>query len=188
MANSYLDKTGLARLWEKIKSIVPTKISDLENDSDFATNSGTLSTVYANQTNNNEITLTDVAVIGYITSESKQLQFYIPYNVISGHVVINDLSLVVRAGSGQEYPYEASGNSNNVYTRLGSAPVSVWENGRTKRTNGVETLTAYVKPRSGIKVNVAFKNSLRKSQSSTVVNNNSVVAVNITASITLEEY
>ena len=39
MPNSYLDKTGLTRLWEKIKDIIPTKTSDLTNDSDYLTSS-----------------------------------------------------------------------------------------------------------------------------------------------------
>lgn len=34
---SYLDKTGLNTLWTKIKSIVPTKTSDLQNDSGYLT-------------------------------------------------------------------------------------------------------------------------------------------------------
>lgn len=34
---SFLDATGLARLWAAIKAIVPTKTSDLTNDSGFIT-------------------------------------------------------------------------------------------------------------------------------------------------------
>ena len=37
MANKYLDNTGLSYLWGKIKAIVPTKVSDLTNDSNYAT-------------------------------------------------------------------------------------------------------------------------------------------------------
>lgn len=34
--NTFLDKTGLQRLWGKIKALVPTKVSELENDSGYA--------------------------------------------------------------------------------------------------------------------------------------------------------
>lgn len=34
---NYLDKTGLATLWGKIKSLIPTKISEFENDSEYIT-------------------------------------------------------------------------------------------------------------------------------------------------------
>lgn len=37
MAINYLDKTGLGTLWGKIKALVPTKVSDLNNDSGFQT-------------------------------------------------------------------------------------------------------------------------------------------------------
>ena len=37
MATSYLDKTGLTYLWGKIKNQIPTKTSDLTNDSNFVT-------------------------------------------------------------------------------------------------------------------------------------------------------
>ena len=33
--NTFLDKTGLAHLWEKIKAKIPTKTSQLTNDSGF---------------------------------------------------------------------------------------------------------------------------------------------------------
>ena len=37
MANKYLDNTGLSYLWEKVKALIPTKTSDLQNDSGLAT-------------------------------------------------------------------------------------------------------------------------------------------------------
>ena len=37
MVTNYLDKTGLGTLWGKIKALVPTKVSDLNNDSGFQT-------------------------------------------------------------------------------------------------------------------------------------------------------
>lgn len=37
MATNYLDKIGLERLWSKIKSALPTKVSDLTNDEQYQT-------------------------------------------------------------------------------------------------------------------------------------------------------
>ena len=37
MAINYLNKTGLGELWGKIKGLIPTKVSDLNNDSGFQT-------------------------------------------------------------------------------------------------------------------------------------------------------
>lgn len=45
MSLSYLDKTGLADLWAKIKGIIPTKTSELTNDSGYTDNTGTVRSV-----------------------------------------------------------------------------------------------------------------------------------------------
>ena len=37
MANKYLDDSGVSYLWGKLKARVPTKVSDLTNDSGFIT-------------------------------------------------------------------------------------------------------------------------------------------------------
>lgn len=34
----YLDKTGLTYVWSKIRGLIPTKTSDITNDSDYTTN------------------------------------------------------------------------------------------------------------------------------------------------------
>lgn len=38
----FIGTTGLLYLWNKIKSIIPTKVSDLTNDSGFTSNTGTV--------------------------------------------------------------------------------------------------------------------------------------------------
>lgn len=67
MATNYLDKTGLGTLWGKIKALVPTKVSDLNNDSGFQTQAqvnaliaaaGDDDTTYAISISGNVITLT----------------------------------------------------------------------------------------------------------------------------------
>lgn len=54
---NYLDKAGLSTLWSKIKGIIPTKTSDLTNDSGFVTTD--TNTTYMISRSNNVITLTD---------------------------------------------------------------------------------------------------------------------------------
>lgn len=54
MATNYLDKTGLGTLWGKIKGLIPTKTSDLVNDSDFMSGMTILS--YGHSTWNDFIT------------------------------------------------------------------------------------------------------------------------------------
>jgi hypothetical protein len=49
MANKYLDNTGLAYLWETIKAIIPTKTSELTNDSHLATQEFVINLVSGNQ-------------------------------------------------------------------------------------------------------------------------------------------
>lgn len=53
---NYLDKTGLGEFWAKIKGIVPTKVSDLTNDSGYVTTD--TNTTYTISRSNNVITLT----------------------------------------------------------------------------------------------------------------------------------
>lgn len=53
---NYLDKTGLTTLWGKIKALVPTKTSDLTNDSGFVTTD--TNTTYTVSMSGRVITLT----------------------------------------------------------------------------------------------------------------------------------
>lgn len=52
---NYLDKAGVGNLWNKIKGIVPTKVSDLTNDSGYVTTD--TNTTYTISRFNNVITL-----------------------------------------------------------------------------------------------------------------------------------
>lgn len=56
MSIKYLDATGLTSVWAKVKGIVPTKTSDLTNDSGFITTDD--DTTYSISISNNVITLT----------------------------------------------------------------------------------------------------------------------------------
>ena len=53
---NYLDKSGLGEVWAKIKGIIPTKTSDLTNDSGFVTTD--TNTTYTISMTGNVITLT----------------------------------------------------------------------------------------------------------------------------------
>lgn len=131
------------------------------------------------------INIDQMPCAGYLSNSSKQLVFFIPHNVTSGTATLVKLALCIRGGSGQEYLYEASGSNNTTYTQLGTSPVVVWENSRTKRTNGIENVAIWVRRASGFKVAVNFKNTLRKSNSTTVAQNNTPYAVSVIATIQL---
>lgn len=51
----YLNSSGLSSLWAKIKGIIPTKTSDLTNDSEFITNDDIIANI-TKTTSNAEIT------------------------------------------------------------------------------------------------------------------------------------
>lgn len=53
---NYLDKAGLTTLWSKIKDAIPTKTSDLTNDSGFITSD--TNTTYSISMSGNVITMT----------------------------------------------------------------------------------------------------------------------------------
>lgn len=50
MAKKYLDLTGLSTFWTKAKAKIPTKVSQLTNDSGYTKNTGTITAVQANGT------------------------------------------------------------------------------------------------------------------------------------------
>ena len=54
----YLDENGLQTLWSKITNKIPTKVSELTNDSEFTTNKGTVTSVAVkmNGTTNGTVT------------------------------------------------------------------------------------------------------------------------------------
>lgn len=54
MSYNYLDKTGLGQVWGKVKALIPTKTSDLQNDSGYVTSN----TTYTLSISGNVITLT----------------------------------------------------------------------------------------------------------------------------------
>lgn len=77
MSLSYLDKTGLAALWAKIKSIIPTKTSELTNDSGYTDNTGTVRSVTIlsgygiSCSNENAITSTGIRTLSLNASEAR---------------------------------------------------------------------------------------------------------------------
>ena len=45
MADKFLDYSGLSRFLDKVKTLIPTKVSELQNDSGYTTNTGTVTSV-----------------------------------------------------------------------------------------------------------------------------------------------
>lgn len=135
------------------------------------------------------ITISLLSCSGWVTSSSKVISFLIPYaNYYTTAPKLTYLALCLRGGAGQDYLYEASGTNNATYTQLGTQPVVVWENSKTKRINGVDEKNTNISNRygSGFFVNVTFKNTLRKSASTTVAQNNAPIAICLIANISFE--
>ena len=84
------------------------------------------------------ISVRNIVVSGFLSNGSKDLTFTLPLNRIPyGTPKITNLEISLRGGDGQPYLYEVSGSNNNQYTQLGTNPVVIWENNKTKRVNGV---------------------------------------------------
>ena len=59
----YLDETGLQTLWSKITNKIPTKVSELTNDSGFTTNKGTVTSVAVKMNGTTKGTITSSGTI-----------------------------------------------------------------------------------------------------------------------------
>ena len=131
------------------------------------------------------ISVRNIVVSGFLSNGSKDLTFTLPLNRIPyGTPKITNLEISLRGGDGQPYLYEVSGSNNNQYTQLGTNPVVIWENNKTKRVNGVQRVTAYNQAYTGLLVIIGFKNTLRKANSSTVVaQNNAPYGIQISGDI-----
>lgn len=109
----FLDETGLAHLWSKIKSLIPTKLSQLSNDSGYIKSytetdptvpSHVKSITSANITSwNNKAEKSDIPTIPSIPTKTSQL------TNDSGYVKVVNLATVA--------DYEALGtyDSNTFY-------------------------------------------------------------------------
>ena len=132
----------------------------------------------------NTISFSNTPVIGFISNGSKDVTLSVPLNRIPyGTPTVTYLAIALRGGNGQEYLYEASGSSNNTYTQLGVNPVTIWENSKTKRTNGVESMSVTNNSYIGVNINIRFKNTLRKSASTTVAQNNAPYGIMLSVNI-----
>lgn len=60
MSTIYLDKTGLGLVWNKIKGLIPTKVSDLTNDSGYITSYPSNVSAFTNDAG--YITLSDLPI------------------------------------------------------------------------------------------------------------------------------
>lgn len=189
----HLNGTNAVNMWQYALGLTPNRnyklstTSALIKMSNGSTEEWSLpaKSLYANATYNNSISFSGIVVDGYITSGQKSAVFFIPYMVIGGTAKVTALSLAIRGGSNQEYLYMAYGSSNNTYKQLGTSPISIWANSKTVDTNGVASISCAVKVRQGFLITVNFTNTLRKSASTTVCQNNAPYSFNVTAAITL---
>ena len=103
---------------------------------------------------------------GRITNESKTLSFFVPWaKACAGTYTMKELTLTVRIPDGC-FPYVRSGSSGGTYTRLGASGCQVWNNGRTARTNEVDSITVTPVDGSGLRVDIVFNYAIAKASGS----------------------
>lgn len=141
---------------------------------------------YYSPNNNNTFTFTNLPCAGWVSSTSTSITFLVPFNVISGSVIVNQISLAVRGGASAQYFYARSGSTGGTYTQLGTGPVSVWNNNSTVRTNEVSSVNANVRAGSGVHIYMNFNYGLTKASGNTaVVDNNAPVGILASGTFTL---
>jgi len=98
----------------------------------------------------------EIPLNGFITSDSKEIRFFIPWaKACPGTYTMKELSITVRHVGGG-YPYARSGSSGGTYTKLGDGAVQIWNDGRTVRTNEVQSITVTPADGAGLRVNITF--------------------------------
>lgn len=120
--------------------------------------------------------LVGVVAGGLITSGQTRVTFSVPLLTTTGLTAkVTALSVVLRhAGGG--YPYMCYGSSNNQYVQLGSSSVSIWANSKSVHTNGVAAVGCTIRE-SWLVIGIDFVNTLRTNAGTTLVNNNTPIAV-----------
>ena len=127
---------------------------------------------------NNSISLDTIPCAGFVSSDSAQLAFFLPFGRYwSGTPSLDKLAVRVRQGVGG-YVYARSGTNGGTYTQLLST--RIWENGETKRTNEVESVSISGQSGSGFNISITFKYPLAKASGNTAaITNNQAVSVTV---------
>lgn len=121
---------------------------------------------------------------GTVSGATNTLSFFVPFSKVckATSCSCTKLSLLVRSYDG--IPYARSGSSGGTYTQLGSAYVSVWENGATKRTKEVNSITC-TPQENGMMVQISWGYNLTKASGNTsAVTPNRPAAVSIQGTFT----
>lgn len=145
------------------------------------TDKSALNAAYANASNNSTLNIQTTLCSGYLSNNGKSINFMIPYNITGGSARVNSLSVIIRIPTGG-FPYI---KGQNGYTQLGSDYVSIWANNASTRVGEVSSVSGYVKPRSGILVNVALVDKAYTNNSGTALTNNIPLVINVTANISI---
>lgn len=120
---------------------------------------------------------------GLITSGQTRVTFSVPLLTTTGLTAkVTALSVVLRHVGGG-YPYLCYGSNNNQYVQLGSSGVSIWANSKSVHTNGVAAVGCTIRE-SWLTINIDFKNTLRTNAGTTLVTNNTPIAVTADLTVT----
>ena len=136
---------------------------------------------------NNNVSVSGVPCVSYVTTNGTYLSFLLPYAGYGGgsQFEITKISLVARHVDGG-YIFARSGTNGTTYTQLGSAATDVWENGQPTRSGEITGVASYLRTGCGIQIGMTFGYALCTDNSGTLVKNNSpvVIVVTMTGTVT----
>lgn len=97
----YIGQQRLSYLWEKIKSIIPTKISDLTNDSGFTSNVGTITGITMNGASKGTSGVVDLGtVITDISGKQDALVSGTNIKTINNESILGSGDITISGGGG----------------------------------------------------------------------------------------
>lgn len=115
----YIGQQRLAYLWGKIKSIIPTKVSDLTNDSGFTSNVGTITGITMNGTSKGTSGVVDLGtVITDISGKQDALVSGTNIKTINNESILGSGNITISGGSGDVSGKE---DKSNKVTSLSSS-------------------------------------------------------------------
>lgn len=134
----------------------------------------------------NAIITTNFLATGMITNSRQDIRFFIPYNVLGGNPIIEELNMVVRTADGG-YPYFRSGTNGGTYTQIGSSNVAIIEDGEPVRSGEYrQDCACTLIPRSGLIVRLYLNYGACSDNNGTLVTNNIPLVIEGNITIYLE--
>lgn len=135
------------------------------------------------RTNAGDLSWTGIRAYGHVTTSSKSLEIFVPWaKATTGTWTAKEMSVVVRTVNG--YPSARSGSSGGTYTALGASYADILDNGSSKRTNEVESVSVIAQTASGFLITINFVYALTQGSTTTAITNNTPISVTLAMTLT----